>query len=83
MVEMKDPPEKWLCEECRGVCGAGLTAANPFDPTDVVVGCPTCKAVNTLVGACQFDGCAEPASGGHPGGYGYRYIWTCYKHRPQ
>lgn len=80
--DLPEAPEKWRCADCEEVCRETLTAPNPFDPDDIVTGCPNCKAVNSLTGACQVGNCERPAGGGHPGGHGYRYVWTCWEHRP-
>ena len=75
---------KWICEECGHVSFDEdvLTAPNPFNDRVRVSGCPHCKSVEPFVGACMYEGCEQPSSGGHPGGYGYRYFWACWKHSP-
>lgn len=75
--------DKWVCEACRRISldGEYLTAPNPFDPTDTLTGCPSCKAVNSLVGACDEPGCEKESSMGTPTTEGYRR--TCYDHRPK
>lgn len=75
-----EAPEKWVCKECDQTVFEHLSAPNPFDATDTVSGCPCCKSVNSLLQACQYPGCNQPASGGYPNGLGYRYAWLCYKH---
>lgn len=79
---LPEAPEKWRCKECDQICVTPLSAVNPFDEGDVISGCPNCKDVNTLEQACQFDGCKQNASIGTPGGYAYRYFWSCHRHRP-
>jgi len=64
----------------RGTQDQMLTAPNPFDPGDSIVGCPGCKSVDTLVEVCDEPGCAEFSSCGTPTPTGYRR--TCGKHRP-
>ncbi len=46
---MKDPNEKRMCVECywRGMATEQLEAPSPFDPEENVVGCPSCKGVDT------------------------------------
>jgi hypothetical protein len=70
------------CCECnwRGTASEVLTAPNPWDDTDEVVGCPNCKNVNTIVAACDVAGCWKDASCGTPTPTGYRH--TCFAHRP-
>lgn len=77
-----EAPQKWVCKECGCVMAEPLFAPNPFDPSDTVSGCPECKSVNAIEVGCQVGDCRKIASGGHPGGHGFRYIWTCWDHRP-
>ena len=58
-----------------------LKAANPFDPDDVIWGCPKCKEVNGLYLACDEPGCWELVSVGTPTPSGYRS--TCHDHIPK
>jgi hypothetical protein len=73
---------KVKCAECDwgGVESVILTAPNPFDPSDTVNGCPKCHSVDSIVYACDEDGCWDDASCGTPTPAGYRS--TCGKHRP-
>lgn len=73
-------PTKRFCDECgwRGHQADILTAANPFDSEDVVVGCPQCKCVNTIKTCCDEPGCWEPDDCGTPTAEGYRR--TCGEH---
>lgn len=83
MVEPKpEAPAKWLCKTCGHIMSEPLEAKNPFDLDDIIHGCPECKTVGDLFQACQYAGCENEASGGHPGVYGYRYIWLCWDHSP-
>lgn len=79
---LPDPPDKWVCEECRTVTATPLSAPHPFIVGDEVFGCPQCLAAETLIRACQFPGCANPATAGYPSAYGFRYVWTCWEHSP-
>jgi hypothetical protein len=81
--KLPEAPDKWLCRDCGETCTTLLSAENPFEIGDTISGCPHCRSVESLEGACQIGDCKRPASGGHPGGHGFRYIWTCWKHRPQ
>lgn len=80
MTDAPEAPDKWFCKECDKVVFEHLSAKNPFDAGDTIYGCPHCKSVNSLFQACQYPGCEQIASGGHPNALGYRYAWLCYKH---
>jgi|SRR5687767_7269899 len=82
MNDLPEAPRKYVCRECRETCLEPLSAANPFDPADTICGCPTCKSAESLVWACQFEGCKAEVSYGTPGGYGFRYFSSCWKHSP-
>lgn len=58
-----------------------LTATNPFDDTDTITGCPSCKSIDSCVNACDEPECWQQATCGTPTATGYRT--TCGKHRPQ
>ena len=55
-----------------------LTAPNPFDGTDVLFGCPTCKSVDTWTRMCDVEGCRRIVSCGYPDGD--RYWMVCLDH---
>jgi len=78
--DLPEPPEKWVCDECRKVAFEHLSAPNPFDADDTIAGCPHCKSVNTLGTACHHPDCNRPASGGYPNALGYRWAWLCHEH---
>jgi len=71
---------RYKCTQCRHICAEGevLIAQNPFDLTDMVNGCPQCKSVDSLVLACDVEGCDKEATNGWPSSAGYRH--TCYVH---
>lgn len=72
---------KWFCLECGWCDREHLVALNPFDPSSDVVGCPQCFEVNSLVGACDIDGCCEPSTCGAPSlNPETAYLMTCSKH---
>jgi hypothetical protein len=73
---------KFVCLDCSEVVTDRemLRATNPFDPTEGIVGCPNCKEVNSLVGACDEPGCSEQTTCGTPTPNGYRR--TCSRHMP-
>lgn len=74
---------KWKCRECDDVFqhDAILTAINPFDPESTVVGCPTCKSVDSFVRACDWKDCEREATSGTPLADG-SYTSRCWDHRP-
>lgn len=78
--KLPEAPAKWLCKECYEICEVPLSAKNPFEEDDTISGCPHCKQVNSLVGACQAEGCKLEATGGSPNSHGYRYFFSCHKH---
>jgi len=79
--ELPEAPERWYCEECNEVSTEYLTAPNPFDADDIVTGCPICHSVGSLIAACWK--CNRPAGMGTPDSKVYRYIQTCFEHRPK
>ena len=80
--DVKEAPQKWVCQECLEVTDSPLFANNPFDPSSTVTGCPVCRSANTLTQACQVSGCKNQASGGYPNHYGFKYIFACHEHSP-
>lgn len=82
--DLPEAPSKLICLEC-GWAGREedvLTAPNPFRPDETIYGCPKCREANQITQGCQIGDCAERPSAGTPGGYGYRYVWTCWDHHP-
>jgi hypothetical protein len=73
---------KLVCCNCgwRGSEETLLRAANPFDATDTVRGCPECKGVEQFEAACDEPDCWEPVCAGTPTANGYRV--TCGAHVP-
>ena len=58
-----------------------LTAPSPFDMSDTLTACPTCKEVNDFYEVCDEPGCTREAGCGFPAGPefgGYRR--TCFEH---
>ncbi len=73
---------RYVCEECRSKITVGiLSAQNPFDPEDTIIGCPNCKEVNRLRTTCDEPNCWEADTMGIGTPNGYRR--TCYTHRPK
>ena len=77
---LPEAPERWHCGDCGHVSETYLTAPNPFDSNDTVVGCENCKAVEAIGPACWK--CDSPASIGSTGSDVYRYVQSCYEHDP-
>jgi len=73
---------KLKCKECGwgGTPDELLEAENPFDPSDIVFGCPACKSVDCFDFCCDEPGCWEPIICGINTDDGYRQ--TCSKHLP-
>lgn len=71
---------RWKCKECDWIGYDYLIAPNPFDSEYNVTGCPNCKEVNSLVGACHDVNCNREGTCGNntPDGY----VWSCYDHQP-
>ena len=76
-------PRKIKCYRCRwrGMEVEELTAPNPFDEEDILVGCPLCKRVDTMVWACDEHDCWSEVTCGTPTPNGYRS--TCGHHAPK
>ncbi len=76
---------KVICDEYKchwkGDSQNTLKAKNPFSPTQEVVGCPDCLELNTIVTACDHEGCWRMSSCGTPTPDGYRQ--TCSEHAPK
>lgn len=72
--------KKWRCKYCDQVTVDGelLSAANPFDPSDRIAGCPNCKGVDQFAELCDEPSCTESAGCGFPTQAGYRH--TCHNH---
>ena len=74
---------KQTCGVCdwHGTSDEVLRAPNPFDPDEVLWGCPKCKSVDQLYLVCDEPDCWDTVSCGTPTPNGYRS--TCGKHRPE
>lgn len=75
--------DKIVCKECdfRGYTKDALKAKNPFDETDTIFGCPTCKSPNSFRSVCDELDCWREVSSGTPTKNGYRS--TCHQHAPK
>ena len=73
---------KLICIGCgwQGLYNDVLKAKNPFCHGEEISGCPYCKCVNTVIRACERDGCWKEGSCGNPEPAGY--TWTCFEHQP-
>ena len=71
---------RFCCINCRNISDEDklLTAPNPFDNTDILVGCPICYFVEGFTELCDIPNCNEPAVCGYPTKDGY--VRTCSKH---
>ena len=79
----QDELKRWRCAECGAVSleTALLTAPNPFDSTQSVMGCPACKDVSKFEEICDEPGCLNTAHCGFPVESGFGgYRRTCSKH---
>lgn len=76
---------RWACSTKRcgwvGTVEKMLTAKNPFDDAKQIVGCPTCREVDTFYEVCDEAGCMQEATCGTPVAVGYRR--TCGQHMPK
>jgi hypothetical protein len=79
-IVLPECPEKWVCRECGKVTSEYLTAPNPFELSETLVGCPSCFEVGSLVAACWK--CDREASGGYNDSGVYRYVRACHEHAP-
>ena len=79
---LPEAPPKLICTDCLNICSQPLVAPHPFRDDEEIHGCPNCLDVETLGPACAAPGCSREATGGYPGGLGYRYAWTCWEHSP-
>lgn len=71
---------RWKCDECGGIIGAEqqLQAPDPFDPTLLVFGCPSCRMCVQFELVCDEPQCSEIVTCGWPSTAGYRQ--TCSTH---
>lgn len=73
--------KRFVCKECnhRGRNEEILEAPSPFDPEEVIYGCPRCKGVDCMDVACDEAGCWRLVSWGQPTKDG-GYRQTCHEH---
>lgn len=82
-MTMKLAPHRWLCQECNVISFRSglLRAPSPFDPDDVLTGCPSCRSIGPFDPICDVAKCRASTTCGTPTPTGYRF--TCSKHRPE
>jgi hypothetical protein len=76
---------RWGCVECGwvGTEEMKLRAPSPFDESQEILGCPTCKEVGNFVLVCDVEGCTANQVDGLVGRtVEGRYFWTCWWHGP-
>ena len=56
--------QKFKCKECGAIVAHDRVpeAVNPFNRHEMIFGCPECREVNSLIRACDVDGCNEVSS---------------------
>ena len=77
---MKSKP-KLFCHECGWSGFEVLRSHNPFklpDKKEIILGCPGCLDINTLIRACDYPECDRKANCGFPIKDGYKF--TCEEH---
>ncbi len=78
--------KRWRCKFCHLISQEEtlLQAPSPFDPSDVLMGCPHCKQVEGFDELCDEPTCKEDATCGFPtddlGDKWNGYRRTCHKH---
>lgn len=72
---------KWRCRSCGWVGVDLLLGTSPFDPKDIIRGCPKCKVTEFFDYLCDTEGCEQLVSAGTPSKEGYRF--TCHRHLPK
>lgn len=65
----------------RGDSQSVLKAQNPFLPAEIIMGCPECMQVETIIAVCDQEGCWETSTCGKQTPDGYRH--TCSTHMPK
>lgn len=65
---------KYRCTDCdwRGIGEDLLTAENPFNKSDTIVGCPGCKLIDVVLNVCDEGDCWEFVTNGMVDGGVYR-----------
>lgn len=57
-----------------------LTASNPFEPDEMIDGCPKCHCIDTMLTVCDEPGCTNLLTEGCP--YPKGYSMKCKLHTP-
>jgi hypothetical protein len=60
--------KQWRCTNCLQISLQPelLTGPSPFDPEDILTGCPKCKSVDGFDEICDEPGCKQRAHCGWP-----------------
>ena len=79
---MSRPIPKLGCSECdwRGFAEDMLEAENPFEPDQMITGCPTCMSIDKEVRICDIKGCNREATCGTPVPDDREYVTSCGQH---
>jgi hypothetical protein len=79
-VMATEPDREWGCKECHwiGRQSTMLVGTHPFLPNEQVLGCPTCKSIDSFWEVCDEPGCRQEATCGWPTVVNYRR--TCGHH---
>ena len=74
---------RYQCPDCNDIHAweQRLIAQHPFNPADLIFGCPECKSVCEPDRVCDEIGCGELAYAATPHGKG-QYKVHCHKHPP-
>lgn len=73
--------KKWKCNRCNAMVKNAelLLEPSPFAPSETLTACPRCKQCEEGFAAiCDWPGCRDAATCGHPHPEGYRQ--TCGAH---
>ena len=72
--------KSWVCSNCGGICETNeiLKGNNPFDPKEIIHGCPSCKEIDTFTLVCEIESCITVAEGGIDTFDGYKHF--CNRH---
>jgi hypothetical protein len=83
-ANMPSKAQYWRCQDCDAISETKelLRAPSPFGrPDDEVIGCPKCKGIEGFDPNCDYPGCRQNVSGGHPMPDG-DYLNRCWQHSP-
>jgi hypothetical protein len=77
----REAMRRWECEVCETISARKdlLSAPNPFDDREEILGCPQCKSVEGFTAICEIEACTKEATCGGPSSDGV-YRSTCGAH---